>query len=127
MKQKKTQIIFYFFLLIILSFSAHASETDSPGSFIGPDCPLEKFGESNASPDRVGLLPSLVAARPKCPRNPTRPPRTPDENCSAAQASCIDDCLRCISRNKSNAKICKSVKVCYAVCEANYRSCMGWL
>jgi hypothetical protein len=127
MKQKKTKTIFYFFLLIILSFSAHARVTDSsPGFFIGPDCPLEEFGESSASPDRVGLLPILVEAGSRCPRNPTRPPRTLEERCSDTRSECINSCLNRIGRNESNAKLRKSEKNCYAVCGANYRSCMGW-
>lgn len=126
MKQKKTQIIFYFFLLIILSFSAHTKIIDSPGFLIGSDYPLERFGELSTLPDHTRHPPISIDEEPSCPRNPGWMIRNLEDDCSAAQLQCIEGCLRCIPRSDCNAEMIRKKKVCHGVCQANFESCMGW-
>lgn len=102
MKQKKTQIIFYFFLLIVLSFSTHARVVNSPGFFVGMDYPNEEFGELSRRAYSNSHSSRLLKKEPQCPRGPGGSKiveRTLKENCSAAQYSCLEGCYRCIPRS----------------------------
>ena len=133
MKQKKTQIIFYFFLLIILSFSTHAKVVYSPGFFTGLDQSRDRFGEMSRPMDSDRYPPILIEKKPKCPRKPLNDDDKPssdddrlERDCWAARDQCVNGCLRAISRKNSDAETKRRERKCYADCEANYKSCMGW-
>ncbi len=120
MKQKKTQIIFYFFLLTILSFSSHAAVTTSPEFIIGSS----QLGDESAE---LSTLPDRISRDPSCPR-PMINEYDEDEherNCMAAYRQCINGCLNAIGRGESDASTSARERDCYFRCDERYKSCVS--
>ena len=128
MKQKKTQVCFYSFLLIILSFSLQASVIDLPAFYIG----LGQSGEISATglSDYPGTTHSLAS---RCPRNDGDEDSGDEDdydedwheqNCMAAYRECVNGCRNRIDERLSNETKSIRKESCYADCTKTYMSCL---
>lgn len=123
MKQKKTQIGFYSFLLIILSFSLQASVTDLPAFYIGSG----QLGEIPAA--ELSTHPGHThSCASKCPMNHGGDDYDKDkheENCMATYRECVNGCRNRIDERLSDEAKSIRKEGCYADCNENYMSCLG--
>lgn len=121
MKQKKTQVIFYFLLFITLSFSSHAKMTDTsvfPVDLLSPGAQLE---EMSANPDALLCVHKLPL---KCPRKTTNNNYDHDKGCAEVHRRCVETCCHKIGRDASHAAAAERRRDCYARCDANYNACI---